>query len=79
MNKKNEPEGNALMQQVGDPRAVARQQIMYETVKAELRHLDKNRTTDFFVNNPKNSKSINYTIRHFPGEFKFMSDRYYLP
>ena len=55
MNKKQE-EGNALMLQVGDSKAVARQQIMYETVKAELRHLDKNRTSDFVVNNPKNSK-----------------------
>lgn len=44
----------------GDPRAVAKQQIFNETVKAELRNSHKNRTTDFTFN-ACNSNSI-YTV-----------------
>jgi hypothetical protein len=41
----------------GDPRAVAKQQIFAETVKAEMRNHHKNRTTDFTFN-PRNSNFI---------------------
>lgn len=39
-----------------DPRAVAKQQIFTESVKNEMKHLTKNRTTDFVLN-PTQSKS----------------------
>ena len=40
---------------MGDPRAVAKQQIFNETVKNELRFLERNRTKDFALN-PRKSK-----------------------
>ena len=50
-----------LENQLGDPRAVAKQQIFAESVKAELKHLAKNRTTDFVLN-PTQSKLIQYNV-----------------
>ena len=41
----------------GDVRAVAKQQIFAETVKAEMRNYHKNRTTDFTFN-PRKSKLL---------------------
>jgi len=35
---------------LGDPKAVAKQQIFTESVKNELKHLTKNRTSDFVLN-----------------------------
>ena len=40
---------------LGDPRAVAKQQIFAESVRNEQKHLMKNRTTDFVLN-PTQSK-----------------------
>ena len=43
-------EGNALQQAAGDPLAVAKQQQNDEKIRNEVKHLTKNRTTDFIVN-----------------------------
>ena len=57
MLKKKQIGGNELMAAVGDPMAVAKQQIHAEKIKHEVRHLQKNRTDDF-VMNPHNCKCI---------------------
>lgn len=51
---------------MGDPRAVAKQQIFNETVKNELRHLDRNRTKDFAIN-PRSGKCCS-TPNRFSGD-----------
>ena len=43
------------LQLMGDPMAVAKQQINAERIKNEVKHLTKNRTDDF-VSNPMNRK-----------------------
>jgi len=58
---KSEQQKLQALQQVGDPMAVAKQQINAETVKNELRHYAKNRTTDFIFN-PKAGKLNQATL-----------------
>ena len=65
--KKQEPEpGNAIQRQAGDPRAVAKQQIMAETVRNETRHLQKNRTNDFSINPASGKYITNLTPLFYP-------------
>jgi len=44
------PKTASLVENGPDPRAVAKQQIFTESVKNEMKHLTKNRTTDFVLN-----------------------------
>ena len=59
MKKKELIGGNEHMALTGDPLAVAKQQINAEKIKHEVKHLTKNRTTDY-VMNPHHSK---YTLK----------------
>ena len=54
---------NTLM--AGDPMAVAKQQINNERINNEMKHLVKNRTSDF-VQNPMTRKFQSFTVLNFP-------------